>query len=102
MGRGLLGIVGNTRPTQRVALCVVLEGLGIDRSILQGLADGEMKVEAILIREIAALELRPHDIELRRRKPERLHVGEAPVRLSQTRLQLDTPAVRLNALLLSS
>jgi len=65
---------------------------------LHGLAEREMKVQAVLGAEIAARELRCHGLDLGRREAIGLQVGQAPVRLTERRLELDAVAIRLDAL----
>src|SRR6185369_3686891 len=101
----LLGIpirvVTDTLASQAVAFFVVLERLRELPGILERLAEREMKVKAILGRELAARQLRLHRLDIGRLELERLQICQAPIRLAELRRELDALAIRLHAVGLS-
>ncbi len=71
-------------------------------SVLQCLAEREVKVEAILFIQVGSLQLRAHRSDVRLREPEGLQVREAPISLAQMRRQLDTLAIGAETLVLAT
>ena len=97
-----VGLVSDAGAAQTVTLLVVLEGRSELPSVLQCLAEREVKVEAILFIQVGSLQLRAHRSDVRLREPEGLQVREAPIGLAEMRRQLDTLAIGAETLVLAT
>src|SRR5579883_1361007 len=96
--RILLRTVRMLLAPQRVAARIVAEGAFVRGAILESLAEREMQVQAILARQARPLERARHRLDVTVLEAKGLEVREAPPGLAEGRLQLERPAVRLDAL----
>jgi hypothetical protein len=78
VGRHLAGVVVEPLATQRIALAVVLEGLLETSGVLEGLAEREVQVEAVLRAQVVARQRGAHRLDVRVAEADRLEVGQAP------------------------
>src|ERR1043166_5549341 len=80
---------------QRVALGIVLEGLGMAALVLQRLAQREIEPDAILLAEISAPDLRAHALGIARSETEGLEIGEAAPGFAEIGLERERLALAL-------
>src|SRR5580704_5872300 len=90
------------RAPQGVALRVVGEGFLIARGILARFAEGELEMQPVVVREVAARERRAQCNDLDLAEAEGLEVGEAPVRLAERRLERNRAPVCADAFVLAA
>src|SRR6185312_14504468 len=93
-----LRVVDHARAPQGVAVTVMAERRLVLAAVLERLAQGEVKVKAVLGAQIAARQLRAHRADVGRREAKGLEVGETPPHLSEGWLELARAAVGVDAL----
>src|SRR6185436_2736936 len=78
VARGLLGVVAHQLAAQRVAARVLIERRRVFAHVFERLAEREMEMEAVVVGEIFALDLRTHGGDVIGREAEGLEVRETP------------------------
>ena len=84
---GVVGAVAQLRAAQGIAVAVVRERRRVVAGILQRLAQGEVQVQAVLVRKIGARALRTHHRHVVVAEAEGLQVGQAPPHFAEAGLQ---------------
>src|SRR5579863_6027132 len=90
------GVIEKSRPVQRIATGIVLEGGRVVLFVLKGLSERELEMRALEARGVGSSELVLHGAQIGRRKPERLEIGQTRPGATRTWLYLQRPSISLD------